>query len=120
MPQVFVVQLLFLYRYIFVLADEVDRAARARELRSCGKRGQGLSSFGSLTGHLLLRTCQRAERIHMAMLSRGFTGEINVYSASRFGLPELRFVVCWLTLFMFLRLQNVPQLLGTFITGLVP
>jgi cobalt/nickel transport system permease protein len=39
MPKVFAVQLLFLYRYIFVLAEESGRASRARELRSCGKKG---------------------------------------------------------------------------------
>jgi cobalt/nickel transport system permease protein len=53
-PRIFTVQLLFLYRYIFVLTEESDRASRARELRSCGKRGHGIRSFGSLVGHLLL------------------------------------------------------------------
>lgn len=120
MPQLFAGQLLFLYRYIFVLAEEGNRASRARELRSCGKRGQGISSFGSLTGHLLLRTWQRAERIHLAMLSRGFSGEFKIQRESRFGIPELRFVLCWSALFIFLRLQNVSQLLGQLVTGLLP
>ena len=55
-PQLFAVQLLFLYRYIFVLTEEGARASRARELRSFGKKGLGMASFGSLVGHLLLRT----------------------------------------------------------------
>lgn len=120
MPQVFVVQLLFLYRYIFVLTEESARASRARELRSCGKKGQGIGSFGSLIGHLLLRTWQRAERIHMAMLARGFIGEFHACRQSRFGLPEIIFVLAWSALFIFLRLRNIPQLLGALITGLFP
>ena len=120
MPQVFAVQLLFLYRYIFVLAEESSRASRARELRSCGKKGLGIASFGSMIGHLLLRTWQRAERIHMAMLARGFTGEFYTSRPSDFGVPEIRFVLTWSTLFIFLRLQNVSQLLGSLITGLFP
>jgi cobalt/nickel transport system permease protein len=119
MPRVFAVQLLFLYRYIFVLADEGGRASRARELRSCGKKGLGIHSFGSLIGHLLLRTWQRAERIHMAMLARGFTGEFHTNRQSHFGTPEIRFVLAWSTLFIFLRLQNASQLLGAFITRLL-
>jgi len=115
MPQVFAVQLLFLYRYIFVLTEESGRASRARELRSCGKKGQGIRSFGSMTGHLLLRTWQRAERIHMAMLARGFTGEFHACRQSRIGGPEIRFVLIWSTLFIFLRLQNASQLLGSLI-----
>ncbi len=120
MPQVFAVQLLFLYRYIFVLTEESGRASRARELRSCGKKGQGIGSYSSMVGHLLLRTWQRAERIHMAMLARGFTGEFHASRQSRFGASEIRFVLAWSTLFIFLRLQNVSQLLGSLITGLFP
>lgn len=118
MPQVFAVQLSFLYRYIFVLTEESARTSRARELRSFGKKGQGISSFSSMVGHLLLRTWQRAERIHMAMLARGFTGEFHACRKSHFGVPELRFVFGWSALFIFLRLQNVPQLLGSLITRL--
>jgi cobalt/nickel transport system permease protein len=120
MPQVFAVQLLFLYRYIFVLTEESGRASRARELRSCGKKGQGIRSFSSLVGHLLLRTWQRAERIHMAMLARGFTGEFHASRESRFGAPEICFVLGWSTLFILLRLQNASLLLGSLITGLLP
>ncbi len=117
MPQVFAVQLLFLYRYIFVLSEEGGRASRARKLRSCGKKGLGIHSFGSLVGHLLLRTWQRAERIHMAMLARGFNGVFHAHRQSRFGTAELLFVLGWSSLFIFLRLQNVSQLLGSLFTG---
>lgn len=120
MPQTFAVQLLFLYRYIFVLTDEGTRASRARELRSCGKKGLGLSSFGSLVGHLLLRTWQRAERIHMAMLARGFLGEFHSRKGARFGRPELIFLLGWSTLFIMMRLHNASQLLGSLLTGILP
>ncbi len=118
MPQVFAVQLLFLYRYIFVLAEEGGRSSRARELRSCGKKGLGINSFGSMVGHLLLRTWQRAERIHMAMLARGFTGEFHAYRQSCFGRAEIWYVLGWSTLFIILRAQNVSRLLGELVTGL--
>lgn len=116
LPQVLTVQLLFLYRYIFVLTEESDRASRARELRSCGKKGLGINSFGSLTGHLLLRTWQRAERIHSAMLSRGFTGVFHVQRQQGFGASEILFVLGWSTLFIILRLQNVSHYLGRMVT----
>lgn len=116
MPQIFAVQLLFLYRYIFVLAEEGSRASRARELRSCGRKGLGISSFSSLVGHLLLRTWQRAERVHMAMLARGFTGRFHTRNRSGFGPAEFFFVAGWSVLFILLRLQNVPALLGSLLT----
>lgn len=120
MPQVFAVQLLFLYRYIFVLTEESGRASRARELRSCGKKGEGIRSFSSMVGHLLLRTWGRAERIHTAMLARGFTGQFHASRQSHFGVAEIRFVLGWSALLIFMRWQNVSQLLGSLVTRLLP
>jgi cobalt/nickel transport system permease protein len=117
MPRVFAVQLLFLHRYIFVLTDEGGRVARARQLRSCGRKGLGLRQFGPLVGHLLLRTWERAERIHMAMLARGFSGEIHARRQGRFGGREAAFLIGWSLLFITLRLYNLPQLLGRLLTG---
>jgi cobalt/nickel transport system permease protein len=120
MPRVFAVQLLFLYRYIFVLTDEGGRVARARQLRSCGNKGLGIRHYGPLIGHLLLRTWERAERIHMAMLARGFTGEIRARRQGRFGGREFGFLFGWSALFITLRLFNLPQLLGLLLTGSPP
>lgn len=117
MPRVFAVQLLFLYRYIFVLTDEGGRVARARQLRACGRRGLGLRQFGPLLGHLLLRTWERAERIHMAMLARGFTGEVHTRRQGRFGTTELLFLLGWTVFFILLRLNNLPLQLGLLLTG---
>lgn len=117
-PQVLTVQLLFLYRYLFVLGEEALRLVRARALRSFGKRGMGMGVYGSLLGHLLLRTLDRAQRIHLAMRCRGFTGEIRGLRRPRIGLPEAAFAAGWCGAFAGLRLVNVPHLLGNLVEGL--
>ena len=117
MPRVFAMQLLFMYRYLFVLAEEGGRAARARELRAFGRKGTGFSSYVPLLGHLLLRTWQRAERTHMAMLARGYTGMLPAAEAGRFGMREFLFVFLWGALFVALRFENVTRLLGSLVTG---
>lgn len=111
-PQVFAVQLLFLHRYIFVLADETGRASKARELRSCGRKGLGIASFSSMTGHLLLRTWQQAERIHTAMLARGFVGRFHAHRKAHFGPDELLFLLGWSLLFISLRTVDIAGVLG--------
>ena len=118
-PQLFAVQLLLLYRYLFVLTEEGARVSRARELRSFGGKGLGPGSFGPLVGHLMLRTWARAERIHAAMLARGFTGEFHTRREFHFGGRELLFLCGWSALFITLRLRNLPDLLGTLVTGLI-
>jgi cobalt/nickel transport system permease protein len=117
MPRPFAVQLLFLYRYVFVLAEEGGRASRARQLRSCGRKGMGMGSFGTLVGHLLLRTWQRAERVHIAMLSRGFDGIFRTCRQTSFGRSELIFVAGWSIFLIFLRAVNLPEIIGALLTG---
>ena len=51
---------------------------RAHALRSFGHRRPRYRVFLQLLGNLLIRTIDRAERIHLAMLSRAFNGEIKV------------------------------------------
>ncbi|QEM68615.1 cobalt ECF transporter T component CbiQ [Geobacter sp. FeAm09] len=112
MPQPFAVQLLFLYRYIFVLTEEGAQVSRARELRTFGNRGRGIGIYGSMIGHLLLRTWMRAERIHMAMLARGFSGAFHTRRQFCFGPRETVFVLGWSLFFITVRLVPVAHLLG--------
>jgi cobalt/nickel transport system permease protein len=66
----------FMYRYLFVLLDEVRHMNDARLLRS-GVRGAlvpGARIAGSLVASLFVRTYDRAERIHNCMVVRGFAG----------------------------------------------
>ncbi len=90
-PDVLVTQLLLLFRYIFVLGDEATRMGQARRLRSFGRRGMGWRVYGQMLGQLLLRTFARAQRIYLAMKSRGFDGEIRVARRLHFrgGRPRL-------------------------------
>lgn len=71
-PEVFVTQLLLVYRYSMVLAEEAGMMQKARDLRSFGTKGKGPIVTARLIGALLLRTTARAERIYMAMEARGF------------------------------------------------
>lgn len=115
-PRVMAVQLLLLYRYLFVLTEEAVRLARARALRSFGGRGLGMTVYASMIGHLLLRTLGRARRIHLAMLSRGFDGEIRLMTPLRLGRAEILFTAGWSAAFILLRIVNLPALLGAALT----
>ncbi|MFO7983504.1 MAG: cobalt ECF transporter T component CbiQ [Desulfuromonadales bacterium] len=113
-PRVFAVQLLFIYRYIFVLTDEAMRMVRARSLRSFHGRGRGMRVYGHMIGQLLLRTLDRAQRIHKAMLSRGFDGEIRIFRPGHIGMPEVLFTAGWSAFFILARTANLPDMLGRF------
>lgn len=116
-PRILSVQLLFLYRYLFVLTEEAARLIRARSLRSFDGRGTGMGVLGSLIGGLLLRTLDRAERISQAMHCRGFDGHIRVYRDLRFQGRDFLFIFAWSVLFLFFRFVNVSEFVGHLVTG---
>lgn len=118
-PRILTLQCLLLFRYIFVLASETAQMHKAWSLRSFSSKRIPLKILGSLAGHSLLRSFDRAERIHMAMLSRGFTGEINVSHRFLFGIPDLLFVLGWTAFFLLARCYNLPVLLGQTVIGLL-
>jgi len=77
-PRALVVQLAFLYRYLWVLVDEMMRMSRARAARDGGEGPWRLRfrSRAGVVGVLFLRTWDRAERIYWAMAARGFDGTL--------------------------------------------
>ncbi|MCO6453546.1 MAG: cobalt ECF transporter T component CbiQ [Caldilineales bacterium] len=83
-PQPLVATISFMYRYLFVLADEAMRLIRARNARSAAIPGQksGVSVFwrarvaGNMVGQLFVRSFERGDRVYNAMLARGYTGHI--------------------------------------------
>jgi cobalt/nickel transport system permease protein len=76
-PTILVATLQFMERYRHVLVEEVDRMATARRARTFGRRGVlSWSLLGGLIGMLFLRTFERAERVHDAMIARGWDGTI--------------------------------------------
>lgn len=93
-PKVLVANLSFLYRYLFVLADEVHRMRHARDSRSVGRAGARaeLRTLGSMLGTLMVRSFERADHMYQAMLSRGFGGEFPVTSPRRITWRDPAFV----------------------------
>ncbi len=76
-PVVLVATLQFMERYRHVLLEEIDRMATARRARTFRRRGSlSWTLLGGLIGMLFLRTFERAERVHDAMIARGWTGTI--------------------------------------------
>lgn len=83
MPKPLVATVGFMYRYLYVLADEALRMLRARAARSAVLAGnprppvgwQG-SVAGNMVGSLFLRALERSERVYAAMVSRGYNGSM--------------------------------------------
>lgn len=77
-PLVLVAMLGFMYRYTFILWDELRRLHNARAARDFGGGPwwRSWSTNSQMIGLLLLRAMERAERTHRAMLARGWDGSV--------------------------------------------
>jgi cobalt/nickel transport system permease protein len=83
MPMLLVQIMGFMIRYLEVVTDELRRMRIARESRGFAARGPRqwpvlAKSFGAL----FIRSFERGERVHLAMLSRGYTGKLPRESGS--------------------------------------
>jgi cobalt/nickel transport system permease protein len=83
----------FMYRYLFVIVDEVQRMRAARDARGYRPRTMfGAGAVGRVASALFLRTHARGERVYLAMLSRGYDGRMRHLVPLAFGRADAAFV----------------------------
>lgn len=115
MPKPLVAVIGFMYRYLFVMADEAVRMIRARSARAPrGAEGAKPSIVwqgkvaGAMVGSLFLRALDRSERIYAAMLSRGYDGHMRTLQRFKMGVTD------WLILLGILAASAAPVLIYKF------
>jgi len=94
LPRILVTILSFMYRYIFVIADEMMRMKQARDCRSFTNRGlREIHSLGNLSGTLFIRSYERSERVFAAMMSRGYDGQNHAISRLQISSSDVSFMI---------------------------
>ena len=94
-PKLLIIQLGFLYRYIFVLIDRAHhilRARAARSMRNLGLKAE-LKIAAAMVGSLFVRSIDTAEHINIAMQARGFDGSWHTLSKLRIRRRDLLFLL---------------------------
>jgi cobalt/nickel transport system permease protein len=106
LPRLLVAIFGLMWRYLFILVDEALRLMRARAARSGQSNQPGLKTGGGLiwraritggmVGNLFLRGFERSDRIYMAMLSRGYDGEVRAFPLPQF--KSIHWIILTVTL----------------------
>ena len=87
--------LLFSYRYIFVIHQEYLRLVRAAQMR-CFQPSTSIHTYKTvayLFGMTLVKSYNRGERIHQAMLLRGFNGHLIPLSHHKITHADIGFLI---------------------------
>jgi len=79
-PKIYVLTLAMAYRYIFLFMDmirDLHIAKKSRTIRSGGMFAEQ-KWVGGRIGYMLLKSLDMSERVHQAMISRGFNGDVKI------------------------------------------
>jgi cobalt/nickel transport system permease protein len=91
-PEKIVHLLMMTYRYVFVIEQEFQRLLRAIKIRGFqpGTNSNTYRTYSYVIGMLFVRAAARAERVHQAMLCRGFKGKF--YSLQDFHMSSASWI----------------------------
>lgn len=83
MPEQLVQIMAFMIRYLDVASDELRRMRIARQARCSVETGpRAWPVLARSGGALFIRSYERGERVHLAMLSRGYAGRLPTFGAA--------------------------------------
>jgi cobalt/nickel transport system permease protein len=79
-PKIYVLTLEMADRYIFLLMDLVREIHIAKKARTIKARGmfEEQKWVGGRIGYTLIRSLDMSEKVHKAMMSRGYNGEVKI------------------------------------------
>ena len=109
-PRLITTILSFMYRYIFVIEDELMTMQMAKESRSFG--GPPLfhaKVYSNILGSLFIRSYERAEEVYLAMCARGFDGNIRTLSEFKLRMADGVFLFTVALAMLFIRLAGAAR-----------
>lgn len=115
-PEIIVMIIQLIYRYINVLLKETKRIVEAYSLRAPGQKGINFKAWGSLPGQLLLRSIDRATDVHNSMSLRGYN--FNNVRIRNYKLSSRDYVwmILWTLVIIAFRVYPVFEIVGGLFT----
>lgn len=108
-PRLLAMQVVFTYRYLFLVVGEAERRSRAAAARRVGRVAlvPGVVAVSSSLAGLFVRSLDRSERVTAAMAARGFDGTFVRTPGGRFRLSDAGFLLVTVVLAAGLRLRTL-------------
>ncbi|WP_293983632.1 energy-coupling factor transporter transmembrane protein EcfT [uncultured Clostridium sp.] len=101
-PNILIMQILMLHRYIILMMEECYRVKSAYELRTLGEKSMTMKDYGQIIGQMLLKTIDRSEKVYEAMKLRGFEGDLYINSNKRAGCIDYLYLISCAVILIFL------------------
>lgn len=101
-PNILIMQILMLHRYIILMMEECYRVKSAYELRTLGEKSMTMKDYGRIIGQMLLKTIDRSEKVYEAMKLRGFDGDLYINSNKKVGYIDFLYLITFAVILIFL------------------
>ncbi len=103
--------LLFSYRYIFVIHQEYSRLLRAAQMRCFSPKTNlhTYRTFAYLFGMTLVNSFNRSQRVHQAMLLRGFAGRLISLKRYTLNPADITFITASVLCILLIILLHLPR-----------
>ena len=108
-PKVYVLTLDMAYRYIFLFVEMVRHLHMAKKSRTIKSSGTIAEQkwVGGRMGYMLIKSLDMSEKVHMAMISRGFNGDAKILE--EYGMKNRDYVAAIFTISFCILLLLISQ-----------
>ena len=100
-PNILIMQILMLHRYVILMMEECYKVKSAYELRTLGEKSMTMKDYVQIVGQMFLRTLDISENVYEAMKLRGFEGELYINNKVA-GYVDYLYLIIWVVIFIFL------------------
>jgi len=101
-PNILIMQILMLHRYIILMMEECYRVKSAYELRTLGEKSMTMRDYGQIIGQMLLKSIDRSENVYESMKLRGFDGDLYINSNKRARCIDFLYLIICAVILIFL------------------
>lgn len=101
-PNILIMQILMLHRYIILMMEECYKVKSAYELRTLREKPMTMKDYGQIVGQMFLRTLDKSEKVYEAMKLRGFEGDLYINNNKRAGCIDYLYLITWAVILIFL------------------
>ena len=100
-PNILIMQILMLHRYVILMMEECYKVKSAYELRTLGEKSMTMKDYVQIVGQMFLKTLDISENVYEAMKLRGFEGELYINNKVA-GYVDYLYLIIWVVIFSFL------------------
>lgn len=100
-PNILIMQILMLHRYVILMMEECYKVKSVYELKTLGEKSMTMKDYVQIVGQMFLKTLDISENVYEAMKLRGFEGELYINNKVA-GYVDYLYLIIWVVIFIFL------------------